>query len=111
MSSNHVQHRLTKHIEIDIHFVREKVSLGEVRVLHVPSALQFADIMTKGLPSQLFLDFRSSHYVREPPAETAGGGEGGGVRMYLLYILHSFKNWTSSLIEPEKPEPATLLAW
>jgi hypothetical protein len=30
MSSNPMQHRLTKHIEIDIHFVREKVSLGEV---------------------------------------------------------------------------------
>jgi hypothetical protein len=39
MSTNPVQHRRTKHIEIDIHFVREKVSLGEVRVLHVPTAL------------------------------------------------------------------------
>jgi hypothetical protein len=28
MASNPVQHRCTKHIEIDIHFVREKVSLG-----------------------------------------------------------------------------------
>jgi hypothetical protein len=69
MSSNLVQHRRTKHIEIDIHFIREKVSLCEVWVLHVPSALQFGDIMTKGLPSQLFLDFRSSLCVREPPAE------------------------------------------
>ena len=73
MSSNPVQHRRTKHIEIDIHFVREKVSLGEARVLHVPSALQFADIMTKGLPTQLFLDFWSSLCVRKPPATTAGG--------------------------------------
>ncbi|KAK1604337.1 hypothetical protein QYE76_028010 [Lolium multiflorum] len=72
MSSNPVQHKRTKHIEIDIHFVREKVSLGEVRVLHVPSSHQFADVMTKGLPSQLFLDFRSSLNVREPPAGTAG---------------------------------------
>jgi hypothetical protein len=55
MSTNPVQHRRTKHIEIDIHFVREKVSLGEVRVLHVPTTLQFADVMTKGLLSHLFL--------------------------------------------------------
>ncbi|KAK1613637.1 hypothetical protein QYE76_019154 [Lolium multiflorum] len=60
MSSNPVQHKRTKHIEIDIHFVCEKVCLGAVRVLHVPSSHQFADVMTKGLPSQLFLDFRSS---------------------------------------------------
>jgi hypothetical protein len=38
MASNPVQHRQTKHIEIDIHFVREKVSLGQVCVLHVPSS-------------------------------------------------------------------------
>nr|GEX14687.1 ribonuclease H-like domain-containing protein [Tanacetum cinerariifolium] len=37
MSANPVQHQHTKHIEIDIHFVREKVSTCHVRVLHVPS--------------------------------------------------------------------------
>jgi hypothetical protein len=51
MALNPVQYRRTKHIEIDIHFVREKVSLGQVRVLHVSSAHQYADIMTKGLSS------------------------------------------------------------
>jgi hypothetical protein len=74
MSTNPVQHRRTKHIEIDIHFVQEKVSLGKVRVLHVPTALQFGDVMTKGHPSQLFLDFRSSLNAREPPATTGGRG-------------------------------------
>lgn len=37
LSTNHVQHQRTKHIEIDIHFVREKVCTGEVRVFHIPS--------------------------------------------------------------------------
>ncbi|XP_012846428.1 PREDICTED: uncharacterized protein LOC105966421 [Erythranthe guttata] len=41
-------------LKIDIHFVRDKVALGHIRVLHVPSAYQFADIITKGLPTQLF---------------------------------------------------------
>lgn len=73
MTTNPVHHKQTKHIEIDIHFVREKVALGEIRVLHVPSSHQFADIMTKGLPTALFREFRSSLCVREPPAATAGG--------------------------------------
>ncbi|XP_071713412.1 uncharacterized mitochondrial protein AtMg00810-like [Rutidosis leptorrhynchoides] len=57
LSGNPVQHQRTKHIEMDIHFVREKVALGEVRVLHVPSRFQIADIFTKGLPRILFDDF------------------------------------------------------
>ncbi|KAJ9553498.1 hypothetical protein OSB04_017543, partial [Centaurea solstitialis] len=51
----------------------ERVALGHVRVLHVPSSHQFADIFTKGLPTQLFLDFRSTLSIRSPPATTAGG--------------------------------------
>nr|GEU88813.1 hypothetical protein [Tanacetum cinerariifolium] len=57
MSDNPVQHQWTKHIEINIHFVQNMVTAGQVRVLHVPSHFQYADIFTKGLPSTLFEEF------------------------------------------------------
>ncbi|GJZ83206.1 ribonuclease H-like domain-containing protein, partial [Tanacetum coccineum] len=71
MPANPVQHQRTKHIEINIHFIRDMVTAGQVRVLHVPFHFQYADIFTKGLPSALFEEFRSSLSVRPPPALTA----------------------------------------
>ncbi|GJQ97628.1 ribonuclease H-like domain-containing protein [Tanacetum coccineum] len=55
MSANLIQHQRTKHIEIVIHFVRDYVASGQVRVLHVPSRFQYTDIFMKGLPTLLFL--------------------------------------------------------
>jgi hypothetical protein len=60
LSNNSVQHQRTKHVEIDLHFIREKVAIGQVRVLHAPTTSQFVDVFTKGLPSSVFEEFRSS---------------------------------------------------
>jgi hypothetical protein len=73
MTANPVHHRRTKHIELDIHFVRENVALGAVRVFHVPSTSQFADIFTKGLPTIVFTEFRSSLHVDPLPGLDCGG--------------------------------------
>lgn len=43
MTLNHVFHARTKHIEIDYHFVREKVALGSLVTWFVPSHQQVAE--------------------------------------------------------------------
>ncbi|WVZ80055.1 hypothetical protein U9M48_027566 [Paspalum notatum var. saurae] len=75
MSHNPVHHRRTKHIELDIYFVREKVALVQFCVHHVPSGRQLADIFTKGLPSPLFLNFRNNLTVASPASRLRGGVE------------------------------------
>jgi hypothetical protein len=67
ISDNPVQHHRTKYIEIDIHFVWEKVALGQVHVLHVPTIAQFDDIFTKGLLSSVFFNIFSVSTLLTPP--------------------------------------------
>jgi hypothetical protein len=55
--TNSVQDQRTKHVEIDLHFIREKVAIGQVRVLYVLMTSHFADIFMKGLPFSVFNEF------------------------------------------------------
>ncbi|GJR13100.1 ribonuclease H-like domain-containing protein [Tanacetum coccineum] len=73
VSYNPVHHQRTKHIEIEIYFVRDLVAAGQVRVLHVPSRYQFADSFTKGLSSALFEEFCSSLSNRYSKSSTLKG--------------------------------------
>nr|GEU99600.1 hypothetical protein [Tanacetum cinerariifolium] len=51
MSANPVQHQRMKHIEIHIHFIRDFVASGQVRVLHVP--LRFQKWIAKSIHKML----------------------------------------------------------
>ena len=56
IAHNSIQHDRTKHIEIDRHFIKEKLEEGVVCMSNVPSEHQLANILTKGLNSSMFHD-------------------------------------------------------
>jgi hypothetical protein len=35
LSTNPIQHQCTKHVQIDLHFVWERVVIGDVRIMHM----------------------------------------------------------------------------
>ena len=49
ISSNPVLHERTKHIEVDCHFIKEKIASGCMTISFVNSNDQLVDIFTKSL--------------------------------------------------------------
>ena len=57
LASNPAHHEGSKHIDIDHHFIREFVQSNVIRLVHVKSQHQVADVFTKAFPGPVFGKF------------------------------------------------------
>jgi hypothetical protein len=72
LAANPLFHARTKHIELDYHFVREKVTNRQLLVQFICSADQTADIFTKGLAKARFSILRDKLHVTNKPLSLRG---------------------------------------
>lgn len=72
LASNLVFHARTKHIEVDYHFVREKVLAQQVSLHRVSSEAQVADIFTKPLVVARFQGLTSKLKIQSLPLSLKG---------------------------------------
>ena len=54
IAKNRVHHDRTKHVEIDKHFIKEKIEEGAFKLSYTPTNSQVVDIFTKALPRRIF---------------------------------------------------------
>ena len=59
IAHNLVLHDKTKHVEVDKHFIKEKLENGLIVMPYIPTVEQVVDILTKGLPKKQFDDLVS----------------------------------------------------
>lgn len=69
---NPMQHSRTKHIEIDVHYVRDQVLSKQLRVGYVPSSEQVADCLSKPLTYSCFWFLRDKLGVTDAPIRLRG---------------------------------------
>jgi len=65
---NPVFHARTKYIEVDYHFVRDRVAKKEIQIHFISSQNQLVDVFTKPLPTALFTVFHFKLRVNPPPS-------------------------------------------
>lgn len=60
ISKNLVHHDRTRHVELDRHFIKEKVEAGMLNLIYTPTNHQVADVKTEALSIIKFEELNST---------------------------------------------------
>ena len=82
-----MQHDQTKHIEIDRHFIKEKLNGGLICTPYVSTDCQLANILTKGLSGTTFQTSVSKLGMKIIYSPTWGGVWKNVIRKSYNYIF------------------------
>ena len=88
IAHNPIQHDRTKHVEVDRHFIKEKLEARIIETPHVSSQEQLADLLTKAVSSRAFHDGLNKLGMRDIYTPTWGG---------VLKILEVIPSWYTSV--------------
>jgi hypothetical protein len=70
--ANLIYHARTKHIEVDYHYIREKVLNKDITISFISTSDQIVDVFTQGLSSARFLFLKSKLKVIPSPLRLRG---------------------------------------
>jgi len=72
ISENPIQHDRTKHVEVDRHFIKEKIEDSSIELPFVRSEDQLVDILTKVVTSKAFTCVLSKLSIGDPTTHLEG---------------------------------------
>ena len=106
LACNLVYHARTKHIELDVHFIRNLISEHKLEVRYVPTESQTVDVLTKPLSLDRFRLLCSKLTMCAPMLSLRGHVEAGDIvaapqdtsAASYLYVVHTPSDYTSSRI-------------
>jgi len=74
IAANPVMHSRSKHFELHLHFVRDRVQHKQLLVVHLLCQFQIVDVLTKPLPGTMFQKFKDKlRVVDNSPISLWGG--------------------------------------
>jgi histone deacetylase 1/2 len=68
LSANPIFHARTKHVEVDYHFVRDRVAKREIQIRFISFTDQLENILIKSLSYSTFALLRPKLYVDNQPS-------------------------------------------